>query len=393
MESCLRLQERIAARLLLGREDPFYFNDLLAVAQLVILAWPAPTHSATLDTPLADALDGYIAEARRNSAPQEGAQHGPASILRPPVDPKATAALLLQSDTLLADRNPARLRDTMQSLAGSAAGQDRGRFMRTLRSRPVTPSLARALSRQYRGFHSGTRHALATAALRVPSRDNRFNPGEVPQFIPATWYQQYFSVFATSLTVSSSANPNHIRKAAALKLIEMSTGATVIEAARILDMPVSCAQSSVRQLRKRCPEDAWPLFLSAVEAVAEQMDRDPERHNYARRRRQLAQWVVPTQDWMDLTCDLDHSLKQSHHHIGFSVLAWARATQSYHLFSPLIRDATTGKRLASAHIVTGAASQLRNARGRGMLTLLQRLGSYADRLGAECESRELPAQQ
>lgn len=334
LESCLRLQEHIAARLLPGREDPFYFNDLLAVAQLVVLAWPASTHSAPLDTPLADALDGHIAEARRKSAPRPGAQHGSASVLRPPADPKATAALLLQSDTLLADRNPASLRDTMQSLADSAAGQDRARFMRTLRSQPVTPSLARALSRQYRGFHAGRRYPLATAALRVPSRESRFSPGEVPQLIPATWYQQYFSVFSTRLTVSSSANANHIRRAAALKLIEMSTGATVIEAAHILDMPVSCALSSIRQLRKRCPEDAWPLFRSAVEAVAEQMERDPERHNYARRRRQLAQWVVPAQDWTDLTRDLGHSLKQSHHHIGFSVLAWARATQGYHLFSP-----------------------------------------------------------
>lgn len=381
LAACLGLQKRIEALFLPGCEDPFYFNDLLAVAQLIILAWPASIHISPLDTPLADALDRHIVEARRNSTPRPGAQHGPAGVLGPPTDATATAALLLQSDSLLTDRDPTRLRDAMQSLADSAAGQDRPRFTRMLRHQPGTPSLARALSRQYRGFHAGLRHPLATAALRVPTRDSCFGPEEVPQLISTTWYQQYFSELASRLTVPSSSNADHIRRAAALKLIEMSTGATLVEAAQLLDMPVSCARSSMRQLRQRCPEDAWPLFHSAVEAVAEQLERSPVRHDYARRRRQLAQWTVPAHDWTDLTRGLGHSLTQSHHHVGFSVLAWACATQSYHLFSPLIRDTTTGQRLPGANVVTVAANQLRNAHHGGMLILLGRLGPYADQLG------------
>ncbi|MFE7664323.1 hypothetical protein [Streptomyces celluloflavus] len=104
---------------------------------------------------------------------------------------------------------------------------------------------------------------MRAALGAIPSRDSKFSTSHVPQLLPLAWYHQFFQAFAAQLAVPSCDNTRYVRRAAALKLVEMVSGGTVSRSAPLLDMPVGIAQSTVRQLRHRCPGTAWTHFQEA----------------------------------------------------------------------------------------------------------------------------------
>jgi hypothetical protein len=74
---------------------------------------------------MVEALDAHIQDVRRKAAALPKGRLR--ELLEPPTHPTASAALLLQADELLADREPARLREVMPPLAEVASVQELGR--------------------------------------------------------------------------------------------------------------------------------------------------------------------------------------------------------------------------------------------------------------------------
>lgn len=387
MDPCLAVQERIQKRLnLTPREanDPAYFHDLIAVAQLITMSWPVSDQLFPTATPLRDILDAHIKETRRKAVEMSDGRAS-RDMLEPPAQPAASAALLLLAEQLLADRDPAHLQQVIPTLVEHAFAREPIRYSRMARCRPMTDPLKRAAARQYRGFQVGFRRGPA-ANDQPPSHSERFTASQVPQFIPLAWYHAHLEEFTDQLIFSARSNVRYVRRAASLKLAEMVSGVSVGECADLLNMPPGHARSSVRQLRRRCGDQDWRTFQAAVGLIARELEQAPSRPDYTSRRQALAHWVIPDADWEQLTHDLRRSFrKPSHRNIG-SVIAWARATESDYLFSPLVRADGHGDRLPDGPaLITGVVTYL-SARKGGRSILCERLERYAEQLARRCDT-------
>lgn len=388
----LALQQRIEHQLNPGYADSGYFADLITVAQLIKLSWPASQQLAPLPSLMSSILDAHVEGVRRELAETEPGRTPNREMASPPSQALPCAALLLQADQLRSVDGPAELHDAMQSLADRAFQRDRNRFRRLFKKASLSEPLARALAPQRGGFLASQRSPRATGTLRVPSRDSEFSASHVPQLIPLAWYHRHFQGFAAQLTVPSRDNIDFVRRAASLKLVEMVSGGTVARCAQLLGMPAGVAQSSLRQLRRRCPDAAWARFQEAVEEIAHEVEQAPTRTDFARRRHRLAHWEVPSDHWLDLTHDLRRQLKEPRYRKVGSVIVWTRTTEGDHLFSPLIRADGTGARLPDATAIVTLLDNCSAARQGGRSVLRDRLERYAVQITARCDL-EVPLSQ
>ncbi|MGV9778233.1 hypothetical protein [Streptosporangium sp. NPDC003464] len=91
----------------------------------------------------------------------------------------------------------------------------------------------------------------------------------------------------------------HLRRAASLKLVEMVSGTHYVQSADALGMLQGSASRTQAVLRDQIPDDGmWQEFETAVEQIARILDNQPERINYADRRRAMATWEMPQADWI-----------------------------------------------------------------------------------------------
>lgn len=381
----LKLQQRIEHHLNPAYTDSGYFADLITVAQLIKLSWPASQELVPLSSLMSSTLDAHIEGIRRESAETEPGGSQDREMGGPPSQALPCAALLLQADQLRSVDGPAELRDAMQTLADHAFQRYPNRFRRLFKHESPSEPLARALAPQRGGFHASQRSPRAIGTLRVPSRPSEFSASHVPQLIPLAWYDRHFQGFAAQLTVSSRDNIDFVRRAASLKLVEMVSGGTVARCAQFLSMPRGVAQSSLRQLRRRCPDVGWARFQEAVEEIAHEVDQAPTRTDFARRRHRLAHWEIPSDHWLDLTHDLRRQLREPRHRKVGSVIVWTRATEGDHLFSPLIRADGTGARLPDATAIVAQLDTYSAARRGGRSVLRDRLERYAVQIAARCD--------
>lgn len=194
------------------------------------------------------------------------------------------------------------------------------------------------MARRMHGFYAAG--PLEYANLRVPSRACRFTVEEVPSHLPQAWYDAYFKDFAQYVPGAGIYTVRHVRRAASLKLVEMTAGGSWRDSARTLGIPDSRALSALTKLRSQVDgADLWPRFEDATERIGRHLDELPQRTNYARRRRQLANWLMPDSDWLEIGSGLPQADRQTTHHgtaVG-TVLIWTEVTQSDHLLCPLLQ--------------------------------------------------------
>ena len=361
-------------------------QELIPIAQLLTLSWPAGRNLAPSDG-LASLIDEYAAPihahllkapARRNaqlrllwSAPQDSAQCG---------------ALLLSAKALL-DEAPdeAALRERVRPLAQFAFENAPASACRSFFSRPdFSPGLARAMARRVHGFYAAG--PLEYATLRVPSRACRFTVEEVPSHLPTSWYDKYFGDFAAHVPLANLYTVRHLRRAASLKLAEMAAGGSWRNCAEALDIPVGQAHSALVKLRHQFGDSGlWTRFEDVTEALAHHLDVLPERINYARRRRALAEWQMPDEDWTELCSDVrqaDRFTAQYGTTLG-TVLAWTEATQADYHLCPLLDRMRSGP-TGIARLIDELSAFFTPANHRGgRLELRHRIARYAARLGEE----------
>ena len=242
--------------------------------------------------------------------------------------------------------------------------------------------LARALVRQAHGFHAAGPWEYANL------RDCRFTAEEVPSHLPLDWYEKYFADFADHVPHPNLYTVRHLRRAAPLKLVEMTAGGSWLQCARALDIPEGRARSALIKLRGQFGEsDGWSRFVEVAEQLACHLDQLPRRVNYALRRRTLATWQMPHSDWTELCDGLPQANRLTSRYgtmLG-TVLVWAETTQSDYLLCPLLRaPRTAGTDLTR---LIDKISQLltpANQKGRS-LEFLRNVAKYSRDLGAHCD--------
>ncbi len=98
-------------------------------------------------------------------------------------------------------------------------------------------------------------------------------------------------------------------------------------------------------MRTRDPANS-ERFTAAVREFADHLNHSASLVDYARRRAQLAEWIIPPEDWTQVSAQIAATpgLKQAgrasqRRRILFSVLAWAAATSGEPVLAPLVRAA------------------------------------------------------
>lgn len=403
LERMIALQQRLDHRLTPDQDtttgahapEDSYFLDLAAAAQLIKLSWPAGRDLAPSDT-LATVVDQHAApiNAALATLTATTSYARVPALWAAPTDTEQCGALLLCAETLLADREPASLRERVQPLARAAMQRAPQNAYRIFFSRSdFSPVLARALARKIHGFHAagGSEHAR----LRIPSRDCHFTTEEVPPHLPQTWYDAHFTGFIDRMPRTTNWTVRHLRRAASLKLVEMTAGGSWVDCAALLDIPVGRANTALAVLRRQADgTDLWTDFETAVERIAHDLDNSPKRINYAKRRRALSTWRMSEADWAALCSGIpkfDRLRAKNDPSVG-TVLAWAQVAQADHLLCPIITTQRhTGK--DTKPLVNEVAQFLTPASQKGgRLELRHRLDHYAARLAHHCDIGAEPNQ-
>ncbi|MFD7027444.1 TniQ family protein [Streptomyces sp. NPDC059917] len=396
LDHLLELQQRIDQRLLpdaltsdTGGTAPGHhlFPDLIATAQLIKFSWPRGA-DLLRSAALASHIDKHAATITQRIQQSLGPGSHSFNLWSSPEDPAECGALLLAADTLLSQHSgsDAELRDRIQPLARAAFAALPANTAAAFRRMDFSPALARALASKVNGFYRAGGHRQPK--LRAPSRMCHFTAAHVPALLPSPWLDIHFAKLLTHLGPITDWNRRHLRRAASLKLVEMAAGGTWSECAEALGTPWNTAQQSLKMLKRMLASAASrEAFEYAVEQVAQYLDSDPVRIDYARRRRALATWQLPDPDWAEL-CD---GLRQfaggrtSPNPDAATALVWAQVTNGDYLNSPAI-NTLRQLRQDTKHIVA-SVNQLRASAGRngGKARLLRRLDCYAGRLGLACD--------
>jgi hypothetical protein len=119
----------------------------------------------------------------------------------------------------------------------------------------------------------------------------------------------------------------------------MTAGGSWVDCAALLDIPVGRAKPALAVLRQQAAgADLWTAFETAVERVARDLDSNPNRINYTKRRQALSTWQMSEADWTALCSGIPKLgwLKAKNDPSVGTVLAWAQATQADHLLCPII---------------------------------------------------------
>jgi len=301
-----------------------YFADLRLVCSLINGAWP---HSQNLITGpgMAECLDRYIASTS-GAAPR---RHTLCDT--PPLDPRPGAALITAAARIL---DGSDLRVLGEFLAPSRNGASR----KSPRSRWI-----RRYQRAGHDCSSGFRDALEplisrfqrtgrrSRGRRAPAPDAAFAPGHIPEHLQDDWYDQHFRHIGGNIRL--------LRRAAALRLVQMSAGGSLAEAAAFLGID--------HRYLKASPGSAAftsdpAQFRLAVHALARQLSATPGLINYKHRRDALRNWCIDPAAWQDIISQLPPTKGPFQPELSdckrqfASEAVWARITQGEHLPAPRI---------------------------------------------------------
>ncbi|MFF4622713.1 hypothetical protein [Nonomuraea jabiensis] len=181
----------------------------------------------------------------------------------------------------------------------------------------------------------------------------------------------------------------HLRRAASLKLVEMTAGTPWAQSADALGIPRGNASRTMWVLKEQIPnDDIWREFETAVEQIARILDSDPNRINYADRRRAMDTWEMPQVDWTRLCTGIPKMARMATQNplIG-TALVWSEVTQAEHLQCPPLKalrqtDSPQARRVGDrvAQLLTPSRQMA------GSLILRHRLNQYAADLAARCDN-------
>jgi len=162
----------------------------------------------------------------------------------------------------------------------------------------------------------------------------------VPQHLTTHWLEHHLA------QVASDINPQILRRAAAIRLVQMTTRLTIAEASALLEVPESRSRSAIYTLDSRTRHDSASTgqLITALDAIADELESAARPIDYATRRDALRTWTIPPADWDNLTAPLRARPAAGspadwgeRHRRAASVLAWMQITQGERICAPLVR--------------------------------------------------------
>ncbi|MBO2461211.1 TniQ family protein [Actinomadura violacea] len=390
-----------------------YVLDLRLVAGLIRCTWPVAAALAG-PAPLADALADHVEQRRRRQyRPSDHGHHRTAFAViydAPPTDPLASAGLFTAAVGILTGET-GTCADRLEPLLAATADTAAWRAFAHRASATCSPALRATIQTRLEALHQPTPrgHNLksdnarrnGTDALRayhrrmghlviVPTGDCRFDHRHIPQHMTDEWFDESFP----DLTGISAV---HLRRTAAIRLVQMSTGGSQFRAGGLLGIPPGRVMSSTVPVR------AWTddphngaRLAAAIDAFARTLNTTTDLIDYGHRRAALHGWEIPPDDWHDLLSRL--LAAHPHTHISWwqdrkrrlaSVLVWAAVTQGDHRLAPLVmaeqRRANQGKTNMLVFGLQQARYRARREPASPTAALISLLTPYSQQLAAKID--------
>jgi TniQ len=301
-----------------------YFADLRLVCSLINGAWP---HSRNLITGpgTAESLGQYIAST------------GGAATRRhtlcdaPPLDAGPCAALITTAARIL---DVGDLRALGELLApardGASRKSPRGRWIRRYQrtGHDCSSGFRDAIEPLVNSFQRTDRRSRGR---RAPAPQTSFAPEHIPEHLQDDWHHEYFRRIG--------GNTRLLRRAAALRLVQISAGGSLAEAAAFLGIDHRYLKASPGSAAFA---DDPAEFRLAVHALARQLSATPELINYKHRRDALRHWCIGPAAWQGIISQLPPTKGPFQPELSdckrqfASEAIWARITQGEHLLAPRI---------------------------------------------------------
>lgn len=384
---------------------PAYFLDLRLITGLITMTWPDGRY--LVPPGLARAAGEHISQQRENArqARQQGRRvREPALHQAPPLRATACAGLITAASQLLATSD---LRAAAQQLRPliSRASQMVPWHPYFRQAQPTcSPRLATVIASQLTELRPpsrrGANHAEAADARagawwqdrrrqQPPTcRACHFDHRHLPQYLPACWLERHFRQL-TGLSEQT------LRRAAPIRLIQMTQPISVRAAAALLGIPPGISQTAAVTLGRwtRADPANHLSFHSALDALAEELDTTASLTDYARRREALATWTIPPADWTTLTAGFKprSPVCGDRERLIASVLIWMQITDGEHHLAPLIRQ---DRATAGPHQLTRDVQRARNQRHADpaghYAALTAHLTPYARQLAASIDAQPDP---
>jgi TniQ len=301
-----------------------YFADLRLVCSLLNGAWP---HSRNLiaGPGTAQCLDQYIHSTSGSAIRRHALADAPPLDARPAAALIAAAARILDGDSL---------RDLGELLAPSRDGATRktprGRWIRRYHraGHDCSNGFRDALEPLISSFQRTDRRSHGR---RAPAPQISLAPEHIPEHLQDDWHDQHFRRIG--------GNTRLLRRAAALRLVQMSAGGSLAEAAAFLGIDHRYLKSSPASAAFA---DDPAEFRLAVHALARQLSATPGLINYKHRRDALQDWRIDQAAWQDIISQLPPTRGPFQPELSdckrqfASEAVWARITQGEHLLAPRI---------------------------------------------------------
>jgi hypothetical protein len=301
-----------------------YFADLRLVCSLINGAWP---HSRNLiaGPGMAESLGQHIAST------------GGAAIRRhtlcdaPPLDARPGAALVTAAARILDDGDLRALGELLAPARdGASRKSPRGRWIRRYQraGHDCSAGFRDALEPLTGRFQRTDRR---TRGRRAPALQITFAPEHIPEHLQDDWHDQHFRHIG--------GNTRLLRRAAALRLVQIAAGGSLAEAAAYLGIDHRYLKASPGSAAfTDDPAD----FRLAVHALARQLSVTPGLINYKHRRDTLRNWRIDPETWQDIISQLPPTKGPFQPELSdckrqfASEAVWARVTRGEHLLAPRI---------------------------------------------------------
>ena len=166
---------------------------------------------------------------------------------------------------------------------------------------------------------------------RAPAPQVTFAPEHIPEHLQDDWYNEHFRHIG--------GNTRLLRRAAALRLVQISAGGSLAEAAAFLGIDHRYLKASPGSAALA---DDPAQFRLAVHALARQLSTTPDLINYKHRRDALQDWCIDPAAWQDIISQLPPTKGPFQPELSnckrqfASEAVWARITQGEHLLAPRI---------------------------------------------------------
>jgi hypothetical protein len=326
-----------------------YFTDLRFIANLICLTWPGAQPMA-MSAAQAAAIDGHVRQRRHairhaDRIHSKTQQH--AIYDKPPADSLTCGSLLALADHLVnVDDSSTTSRLLSHLIGGNPTANWAAHFLHDqaycspgLRA-AAEPHIAvyRRRSRTGRPPQPDSRpRLLHRQALLHTAGPFGYTHEHVPAFLPAPWQQQY-------LPAPNTIAVRHLRRVAAVVLVQYAEQCTIEDAAALLRLPakpVLTAYKHVSTWARHHPDGA-ALALS-LRTLAAHLGHLPAKVNYGARRLALTDWLIPPDDWQHIVERLQRMSNTTQRQQSdwgerkrntASALIWTHATQGEHLYAP-----------------------------------------------------------